>query len=332
MEDLYYSDGPIVLDEEEIVEDKKFFLNKINKNDEKEKKSFTQYLIKDGNYVPMESTVQKLPSGFYKPDINHFNGEIYAAPKKIVMPKLYDLPNGLHQEMLNDIKHFWESEDKYRKFGNVFKRNILLYSLPGNGKTSLIQQICQQVINEFDGLVFCIDDEIALETYPKLMQRVRQVESKRKIVTIIEDFERLIQKDSLSSLLLQILDGSEQFDGVLTVATTNYPHRINQQYTARPSRFNIIKEYKKPDKEVRKFYITNKLKDAGFEIDEKMGENINRYVEKTEGYTFDFVKEVIEAMYIGGLSEEDAFNRINEAIESKGNYKTTEDNFNKLGF
>lgn len=64
----------------------------------------------------------------------------------------------------------------------------------------------------------------------------------------------------------------------------------------------------------------------------KMGDTINRYVEKTEGYTFDFVKEVIEAMYIGGLSEEDAFNRINEAIESKGNYKTTEDNFNKLGF
>mgnify|MGYP000905149014 CR=1 FL=1 len=331
MEELVYADVPITMIEE-INEDKKYFLDKIDKDEAKNKVTYTQYIIKDGNYTPMQATVTKLPSGYYKPDINHYNGDIYAAPKQVVVPHLYDLPNGLHQDLLNDIKQFWCSEEKYRKFGNVFKKNILLYSLPGNGKTSLINQICKQVIDEYDGIVFSIDDEIALETYPKLMQRIREIEPKRKIVTVIEDFDRLVQKDSLSALLLQILDGSEQFDGVLTVATTNYPNKIGRQYTSRPSRFNVIKEYKKPDKEVRKFYITNKLKDAGFNIDDELGKTIDRYVEKTDGYTFDFVKEVIEAIYISGLSEDEAFARMNEAIESNGEYKTTEDNFKKLGF
>lgn len=301
-------------------------------NEDKNLPKFTQYVLKEGHYMPMQSTVAELPAGYYKPELNQYNGEIYATPKDVVLPHLYELPNGLHQELLEDIKHFWESEERYRKFGNVYKRNILLYSVPGNGKTSLINQICQQVIKDYNGIVISIDDEEGLETYPKLMQRIRQAEPKRKIVTIIEDFERLIQKDYLSALLLQILDGTEQFDGVLTVATTNHPNKISKQYTARPSRFNIIKEYKKPNAEVRKYYITHKLADAGIKIDDKVGADIERYVKKSEGYTFDFVKEVIEAIYIGEVPEDEAFKRINESIKKDGEYKTTEDEPTKVGF
>ena len=294
--------------------------------------NFTQYILKDGNYVPMQSTILELPAGCYKPTMNQYNGDICATPKEIVLPHLYNLPNNLHKELLDDIKHFWESEERYRKFGNVYKRNILLYSVPGNGKTSLINQICQQVINDYNGLVMSIDDEEGLETYPKLMQKIRQIEPKRKIVTVIEDFERLVQKDYLSALLLQILDGTEQFDGVVTVATTNYPNKINKQYTARPSRFNIIREYKKPDAKVRKFYITNKLADAGIIIDEKVGEDIDRYVKNSEGFTFDYVKEVIEAMFVGEIPEDEAFNKIKDSIKKDGEYKTTDEEPTKLGF
>lgn len=341
MSEVYLDEDVELVEYDQMIdgdENPKFIIEK-EKNmrlngyeDSKNLPKFTQYMIKDGHYMPMQSTVASLPSGYYKPEMNSYNGEIYATPKDIVLPHLYELPNGLHQELLDDIKHFWNSEERYRKFGNVYKRNILLYSVPGNGKTSLINQICQQVIKEYDGIVISIDDENALETYPKLMQRIRQAEPNRKIVTVIEDFERLVQKDYLSALLLQILDGAEQFDGVLTVATTNYPDKISKQYTARPSRFNLIMEYKKPTAEVRKFYITNKLADAGIEINEKVGEDIERYVQKSEGFTFDFVKEVLEAIYIGEASEDEAFKRINESIHKNGLYKTTDKDSKKLGF
>lgn len=300
--------------------------------DVKKKPKSSQYMLKDGKYLPVQDTVPKLPAGYYRPEVNRYNGEIYAAPKEVVLPKLYDLPNGLHQELLADIKHFWESEERYKKFGNVYKRNILLYSVPGNGKTSLINQICQQVINDYDGIVMSIDDEDTLQTYPKLMEMIRQIEPKRKVVTVIEDFERLIQKDYLSALLLQMLDGASQYNGVLTIATTNFPEKVGKQYLARPSRFNIVKEYKKPDEEVRKFYISHKLADAGIELDDKVKEDIERYVKKTEGYTFDYVKEVIEAIYIGEVPEDEAFDRINKSIKKDGNYKTTENEPSHLGF
>jgi Cdc6-like AAA superfamily ATPase len=300
--------------------------------DVKKKPKSSQYMLKDGKYLPVQDTVPKLPAGYYRPELNRYNGEIYAAPKEVVLPKLYDLPNGLHQELLADIKHFWESEERYKKFGNVYKRNILLYSVPGNGKTSLINQICQQVINDYDGIVMSIDDEDTLQTYPKLMEMIRQIEPKRKVVTVIEDFERLIQKDYLSALLLQMLDGASQYNGVLTIATTNFPEKVGKQYLARPSRFNIVKEYKKPDEEVRKFYIFHKLADAGIELDDKVKEDIERYVKKTEGYTFDYVKEVIEAIYIGEVPEDEAFDRINKSIKKDGNYKTTENEPSHLGF
>lgn len=301
-------------------------------NEDKNLPKFTQYVLKDGHYMPMQSTVAELPAGYYKPELNQYNGEIYAAPKEVVLPKLYDLPNGLYQELFADIKHFWESEERYKKFGNIYKRNILLYSVPGNGKTSLINQICQQVINDYDGIVMSIDDEDTLQIYPKLMEMIRQIEPKRKIVTVIEDLERLIRKDYISSLLLQLLDGQETIPNCLTVCTTNYPEQLGEQYTARPSRFNLVVEYKKPDAETRKFYMSQKLIDAGVKLDDKINQNIERYVKETEGFTFDYMKEFIEMMFVGEVSEKDALKRINDSIDKKGKYKATENEPKKLGF
>lgn len=300
--------------------------------DVKKKPKSSQYMLKDGKYLPVQDTIPKLPAGYYRPELNRYNGEIYAAPKEVVLPKLYDLPNGLYQELFADIKHFWESEERYKKFGNIYKRNILLYSVPGNGKTSLINQICQQVINDYDGIVMSIDDEDTLQTYPKLMEMIRQIEPKRKIVTVIEDLERLIRKDYISSLLLQLLDGQETIPNCLTVCTTNYPEQLGEQYTARPSRFNLVVEYKKPDAETRKFYISQKLIDAGVKLDDKINQNIERYVKETEGFTFDYMKEFIEMMFVGEVSEKDALKRINDSIDKKGKYKATENEPKKLGF
>ena len=53
---------------------------------------------------------------------------------------------------------------------------------------------------------------------------------------------------------------------------------------------------------------------------------------KTEGYTFDFVKEAIQSIYIDGISEEATFNRLEELIKKNGKIKVTEDGGNAIGF
>jgi hypothetical protein len=60
--------------------------------------------------------------------------------------------------------------------------------------------------------------------------------------------------------------------------------------------------------------------------------DIERYVSKTEGYTFDFVKEAIQGIYVDGISEVSIFDRLEELIKRNGKIKVTEDEAKKIGF
>ena len=294
---------------------------------------YCQYKIKGDGYYPMHNTIKKIPAGFYKPAQDAYNGEYFLQKKTIITPKLYLLPNEAKDSIVSDIQRFWESEERYRKFQSVYKRNILLYSIPGNGKTCLINLMCNELIEKYDGIVICIDTHRELDYYTKVMSRFRNIEPDRKIITIIEDFERLAKDEYYSALLLQLLDGNEQLDKIVTIATTNYPENLEKRWTCRPSRFNLVLEYKKPTAEVRKYYIYNKLKDAGIDVDSlDVKRDIERYVEKTDDYTFDFVKELIQGIYVDGIPEDEIFDRIEKARKHNGKYKVTEDDGRKIGF
>lgn len=301
---------------------------------EREKeRSFTRFLKKGNQYEPIGDTKDELPSGFYSPTWDSYNQRAYFAKKEIIVPKLYVLPNEIQTNIIDDIKKFWENEQRYRQFGNVYKRNILLYSLPGNGKTSLINIICNKLIEEYNGVVICIDSIRDLNAYSVCMERFRAIEPTRKVVTIIEDFERLAKDEEISALLLQTLDGNNQFDNVVTIATTNYPQILEKRFTCRPSRFNLVIEYKKPNAKIRRAYITNKLADGGFNVnDDNIKKDIDRYVKKTEGYTFDFVKEVIQGIYVDAISEDELFKRLENLIKKNGKIQISEEKKKKVGF
>jgi hypothetical protein len=303
-----------------------------NENNRKEV-SFTRFL-KDGNqYIPIGDTRDVLPSGFYTPVWDTYNNKIYFTKKEIIMPKLYVLPNDIQTSIIDDVKKFWNNEERYKKFGSVYKRNILLYSLPGNGKTSLINIICNKLIDEYNGVIICIDSPRDLIAYKMCMERFRAIEPTRRVITIIEDFEHLAKDDDSSALLLQTLDGNAQYDNIVTIATTNYPQLLEKRFTCRPSRFNLVIEYKKPTAEIREAYMINKLSDGGIDVnDEKVKEDIKRYVKKTEGYTFDFVKEVIQGIYIDDISEDEVFKRLDDIIKKDGKVKVTEESLKKVGF
>ena len=300
---------------------------------EEKERDFTRYVKNGKNYEPIGETRDVLAAGFYYPVYDSYHGKAYFTQKELVMPKLYILPNDIQTEILDDIKRFWKSEERYKLFGNVYKRNILLYSLPGNGKTSLINILCHKLIDEYDGVVIFIDNPNALNAYHTCMERFRDIEPNRKVITIIEDFERLAKDDHYTAMLLQLLDGNTQFDNVVTIATTNYPQILEKRFTCRPSRFNLVIEYKKPNEEVRRSYMTLKLKDAGINVDDpKVKADIERLVIKTDGYTFDFVKEVIQGIYVDEIEEKTLFDRLNEIIKRNGKVVVSEEESKKIGF
>lgn len=303
------------------------------KNIMKENKDYTAYIKQDDRFVPVGEATRELPIGYYKPVHNPYDDKTYLSLREIVTPNLYALPNKIQANLIRDIKQFWESEERYRRFGSVYKRNILMYSTPGNGKTSLINIICRELISKYNGIVITIDSVQDLTSYPICMDRLRSIEPNRKVITVIEDFERLTKNDDNASLLLQILDGNKQYDNVVTIATTNHPEILEKQFVCRPSRFNIVIEYNKPNVRTRRAYIELKLKGGGIDItDEKVKEDIERIVKKTEGYTFDFVKEAIQGIYIDNIDEDAVFKRLTDILARNGKVVVSEDDVKKIGF
>jgi len=295
--------------------------------------NYQAFLKTDDSYEPVGEMITTLPSGFYTPYCNPYNGKYYLRAKNVIQPKLYTFHNGVQETILNDIYKFWDSEEIYRRFGSVYKRNILLYSVPGNGKTSLINIITNKLISEYNGIVIFIDSADQLRWYSTVMGRFRQIEPNRKVVTVVEDFEEMANNSSLITLLLQTLDGNSQFDNVVTIATTNYPEQLDKRFTSRPSRFNLVVEYKKPDADIRREYITMKLSEGGVDVnDPKTARDIEKYVALTENYTFDFLKEFIQGIYIDGLNENTVNTRLRKLISEGGNVKVTDDSDKKIGF
>jgi predicted AAA+ superfamily ATPase len=294
-----------------------------------------KHYVKKGStsFSFVDDIVDELPPAFYRPTWDSYNQLAILEKRDIALPKLYRLPDSVFEIIMKDVEHFWESEAKYKAFGNVYKRNILLYSVPGNGKTSLINLLSFELIERYRGIIMTINSIQDLIAYTKCVERVRNVEPNRKIITIIEDFDGLVGQDkNAETMLLQILDGNNQYANVVTIATTNYIETLKPSFTNRPSRFNCIIEYKKPNAEVRKFYFTSKLRDSGIDVEkQEVIDQINRLTQISEGYTFDFCKELAELIFVMEYSEEDAAARIADIIKHKGKYKITEDN-NSIGF
>lgn len=298
---------------------------------DKDNKYYTKYKVNNDTYEPIGTTANMLPSGYYTPLYDSYYDKVVFVKKEVIIPKLYVLPNEIQTTILDDIKKFWKSEERYRKFGNVYKRNILLYSQPGNGKTSLINILSKILIEEYNGVIICIETAQDLESYFHCMKRFRIVEPNRKVITILEDFEAFMDNKQQTSKLLQMLDGNSQLDNVVTIATTNHPELIENRFTCRPSRFNIVIEYKKPNDDIRKAYIENKLKDVGIDLVPET-DNIKRLVERTKGYTFDFLKEVVQGIYVDMIDEDTIFKRLNGILSKNGQIKIEEQQHKAIGF
>lgn len=293
-----------------------------------ETETVSQWSDMDGKIIPVSNTFPRLERGYYS---IHFSNQIgmYFTKEKIELNKLYRLPNAATDLILDDISKFWTLEDTYKKYHRVFRRNYLLYSAPGTGKTSLINLMCEELINIYDGLVFSLSTEEEVENFPSAVKRIRKIEPDRKIIAIIEDIDAFTQASNrLNTLLLNILDGNLKLSGLVTIATTNHIEYLEERYTNRPSRFDRVVEFPLPNAESRKMFIEKTVLPEDLEkID------IDDWVAKTEGMTIDHINELILLHFVFGHPEDDAFETMFKMTKTRGALKNkTSINKKDIGF
>ncbi|KRF02342.1 ATPase [Paenibacillus sp. Soil766] len=175
---------------------------------------------------------------------------------------------------------FAEDRAFFKAYELPYKRGILLYGKPGNGKTTLVKSIAGSV--KAPVAYWQITENTGSESIEEAFQAAATM---APMILVIEDIDAMPQR--ARSYFLNILDGATSKEGVFLIGTTNYPEQIDPALMNRAGRFDRAYEIKLPDLELRQIYLEQKG------IGKLLNEELIRVTAKqTEGFTFAQLNEL----------------------------------------
>lgn len=284
-----------------------------------------QWLIEGKMFIAIGKTMPKLPAGVYNMRYHQSMQRYVPELSRVEADELLVLPDPTLDLILRDITSFWKLEEHYKKYKYTYKRNILLYGDPGNGKSSVIALLSQILIKEYTGIVLRVKTTDDIQVFASVLTEIQEIEPDRRIIAVIEDIDNFVGGDrSIMTQLLNILDGNLQFKNLVVIATTNYPEKLESRISNRPSRFDRRYEIKNPNYEVRKYYLEHKLNKEDLE-----GINIDEWVKATENFSIDHLKELLISVFVLGYNFKEAHAVMKDFVETKILKNSDK---NKLGF
>ncbi|KAJ2931671.1 hypothetical protein H1R20_g5400, partial [Candolleomyces eurysporus] len=201
------------------------------------------------------------------------------------------LKDEFKKALQKDIYGFFDSEKVYKDLGIPWKRGLIMWGPPGNGKTISVKAIIKTCADR--GFVplyvksfrHWMGDEGGIA---EVFQKARQLSP---CVIILEDLDSLIHDGNRSFFLNQV-DGLEGNDGLLMIGTTNHFDRLDPGLSTRPSRFDRKYKFDDPDKEERTLYAQywqKKLKDnSDVEFSDSL---VKEIADLTDRFSFAYLKE-----------------------------------------
>jgi len=185
----------------------------------------------------------------------------------------------------------------------AWKRGILLIGQPGLGKTECVKLLLKETAKTALYVKSFSTEQGAEMGIRAIFEQAR---ARAPCILVLEDLDAMIQP-SIRSFFLNELDGLERNDGILTIATTNHAERIDDSILNRPSRFDTKYFFNYPDYKLRVIYCEKWLKkvhDVGkldFADPKLLAE---RVADKTEGWSFAFLKELFVSFLLEKANEE----------------------------
>ena len=220
--------------------------------------------------------------GYFKKDKQLFDSIKNATFDNLV------LPDSLKQQIQNEFRQFFDSRELYERYNIPWKRGAIFIGPPGNGKThtlkALINQLCKP----------CLYIRSFKSEYGTEQENMAEVFNRARMtppcIVVMEDLDSMIDKDN-RAFFLNELDGFQSNTGVVVLASTNHPEKLDTAILDRPSRFDRKYYFQLPAEKERMAYVA-KWNDE-LQPDLRVSETgTAAVVRETEGFSFAYLKEL----------------------------------------
>lgn len=277
--------------------------------------SYVHWTSSDGRlFIPAASTIDNLTPGVYEIKKNNNIG-LYFEKIPVRCEGLIRFPDTNSDRVVSEIQKFWDRENIFKEYGLTYKRGILLYGPPGSGKSCTIQLIMSDVVKR-DGIVIKFNDPYV---FIEGMRVLRQIQKNTPVVAIMEDVDSILEEHSESDIL-NILDGVNEVNKVVFLATTNYPERLGARIVNRPSRFDKRFRIGYPSAQSRRMYLQHIIGGGDSErLESKILElkiDLDQWVRDTDGMSVAHLKELFIQVIIIGDTYEEAIETLRSMTEN----------------
>lgn len=195
------------------------------------------------------------------------------------------LREDLRRTLESQALGFFEARADYEMLGVPWKRGLLLTGPPGNGKSHVIRALLNRMtVPRLVVRNFGDDTDDVQDCFDKVREMA-------PCVLVLEDIDSLIRKEILSAVL-NSLDGAEPLRGVLVLATTNHPEKLDPAIRNRPSRFDRVLEFGPPASKERRLLLKKLFGRIPCEV-RPTASQLTRLAKETEGFSFAYLKELV---------------------------------------
>lgn len=210
------------------------------------------------------------------------------------------LPASLKDEVHENVHGFFQAEETYERYKLPWKRGLLFLGPPGNGKTHMIKGLA----NALDVPCLYVRSFTSRHYTPhqSISAAFKRARETAPCLFVLEDLDSLID-DRNRSYFLNEMDGFYSNRGVLTIATTNHPDRVDPAIMDRPSRFDRKFTFTLPELPERLRYLA--CQNEGLEAPLRLTEiGLQQAADRTAGFSYAYLKELFLSSMMAWIREE----------------------------